>query len=81
MATASKIGRNEPCPCGSGKKYKACCATKKQGMSPLQWLAIAAIGIAVAAALVALAQDAREGPSASVCPPGQVWSVEHGHCH
>lgn len=22
---ASKIGRNEPCPCGSGKKYKKCC--------------------------------------------------------
>ncbi|OCW83832.1 preprotein translocase subunit SecA [Pelagibacteraceae bacterium GOM-A5] len=21
----SKIGRNEPCPCGSGKKYKHCC--------------------------------------------------------
>jgi len=21
-----KIGRNEPCPCGSGKKYKHCCA-------------------------------------------------------
>ncbi len=21
----SKIGRNEPCPCGSGKKYKRCC--------------------------------------------------------
>jgi preprotein translocase subunit SecA len=20
-----KIGRNEPCPCGSGKKFKACC--------------------------------------------------------
>ena len=20
-----KVGRNEPCPCGSGKKYKACC--------------------------------------------------------
>ena len=19
-----KVGRNEPCPCGSGKKYKAC---------------------------------------------------------
>ena len=19
------IGRNEPCPCGSGKKYKKCC--------------------------------------------------------
>ena len=22
---AKKIGRNEPCPCGSGKKYKYCC--------------------------------------------------------
>jgi len=21
----NKIGRNEPCPCGSGKKYKKCC--------------------------------------------------------
>jgi hypothetical protein len=23
--TARKTGRNEPCPCGSGKKYKKCC--------------------------------------------------------
>ena len=23
-----KIGRNEPCPCGSGKKYKKCCGAK-----------------------------------------------------
>ncbi len=23
--TAFKIGRNEPCPCSSGKKYKKCC--------------------------------------------------------
>ncbi|HEC62475.1 MAG TPA: hypothetical protein ENI27_09540, partial [bacterium] len=22
-----KIGRNDPCPCGSGKKYKMCCLT------------------------------------------------------
>ena len=22
---APKVGRNEPCPCGSGKKYKRCC--------------------------------------------------------
>jgi uncharacterized protein YecA (UPF0149 family) len=25
---ASKISRNDPCPCGSGKKYKKCCARK-----------------------------------------------------
>jgi uncharacterized protein len=24
-SAASKVGRNEPCPCGSGKKYKKCC--------------------------------------------------------
>ena len=24
----SHTGRNEPCPCGSGKKYKNCCGTK-----------------------------------------------------
>ena len=23
-----KIGRNEPCPCGSGKKFKRCCLGK-----------------------------------------------------
>jgi uncharacterized protein YecA (UPF0149 family) len=23
--TQLKVGRNEPCPCGSGKKYKRCC--------------------------------------------------------
>ena len=23
--TGAKTGRNDPCPCGSGKKYKACC--------------------------------------------------------
>jgi uncharacterized protein len=24
-ARSDKVGRNEPCPCGSGKKYKKCC--------------------------------------------------------
>jgi Tfp pilus assembly protein PilF len=26
----SKIGRNDPCPCGSGKKYKRCCLSKHE---------------------------------------------------
>jgi preprotein translocase subunit SecA len=25
VRTGAKIGRNDPCPCGSGKKYKRCC--------------------------------------------------------
>jgi preprotein translocase subunit SecA len=24
-AVSKKVGRNDPCPCGSGKKYKKCC--------------------------------------------------------
>jgi preprotein translocase subunit SecA len=26
----NKVGRNDPCPCGSGKKYKACCLRNQQ---------------------------------------------------
>lgn len=26
----SKIGRNDPCPCGSGKKFKKCCIDKPE---------------------------------------------------
>lgn len=26
-----KIGRNEPCPCGSGVKYKFCCLKDIEG--------------------------------------------------
>ena len=28
LITKKKIGRNEPCPCGSNKKYKKCCLNK-----------------------------------------------------
>ena len=28
--SAVKIGRNDPCPCGSGKKYKNCCGRNNQ---------------------------------------------------
>ena len=26
--TQLKVGRNDPCPCGSGKKFKKCCLNK-----------------------------------------------------
>ena len=29
-----KAGRNDPCPCGSGKKYKKCCWALNQGILP-----------------------------------------------
>jgi hypothetical protein len=31
----SRVSRNDPCPCGSGKKYKQCCMSKEhEGRSP-----------------------------------------------
>jgi len=32
---SQKIGRNEPCPCGSGKKYKKCCLSKVEASTPV----------------------------------------------
>lgn len=29
----SQIGRNDPCPCGSGRKYKKCCLTQQEAVS------------------------------------------------
>ena len=33
MAQSMTVGRNEPCPCGSGKKYKRCCLPAKEQSS------------------------------------------------
>ncbi|MEJ7608378.1 MAG: SEC-C metal-binding domain-containing protein [Bryobacteraceae bacterium] len=27
VVKGARVGRNDPCPCGSGKKYKKCCGT------------------------------------------------------
>jgi tetratricopeptide (TPR) repeat protein len=32
----STVGRNEPCPCGSGKKYKKCCLAKDEREAELR---------------------------------------------
>ena len=33
MREAPKVGRNDPCPCGSGKKYKKCCLAEDEARS------------------------------------------------
>ena len=77
MARVSKVGRNDLCPCGSGKKFKQCCQRKAGRLSPTAWIAI--VGIA-AAALVALVVSFTTAELSDVsCPPGTVWA--HGHCH
>jgi SEC-C motif len=47
------INRNDPCPCGSGKKYKRCCLGKPVASNSKHWklvglLAIFCVGVTVA---------------------------------
>jgi hypothetical protein len=78
--SSAKVGRNDPCPCGSGKKYKQCCERKSGALSTTAWIAI--VGVVLAAlAVIVLSFTTDTSITSAACPPGQVWSVEHGHCH
>ena len=72
-------GRNDACPCGSGKKYKKCCELKQQKKSGNMFLLIV-VGLLMAGGIVA-------GVSAMFAERGHVgrtqgvWSPEHGHYH
>ncbi len=48
----TQIGRNDPCPCGSGKKYKACCALKAKSTLNRKVLLVGIATIAVVILLV-----------------------------
>lgn len=54
MSTTARVGRNDPCPCGSGKKHKACCnliVDRVQEEAPKSIAPM--VGIVVTAALLA----------------------------
>jgi hypothetical protein len=40
-----EVGRNEPCPCGSGKKYKQCHASKAARMTTGQTLMLILVSV------------------------------------
>jgi len=44
-----RVGRNEPCPCGSGQKFKNCCEGKARGAMPKGLIAVFVVLAAVAA--------------------------------
>lgn len=71
----SKVGRNDPCPCGSGKKYKQCCERKSEQMSRVSQFAVIAVVVAIAAALVYSFTGGQGGGGR------QVWDPDHGHYH
>jgi hypothetical protein len=73
----SKVGRNDPCPCGSGEKYKFCCARKAEERK-VTWSAFAlgAVLLAAVGGGAVLAFGILSGDFG-----GREWSAEHGHWH
>jgi hypothetical protein len=73
------IGRNDPCFCGSGKKYKRCCLLKAQRISWKSRIAIALIALVFLIGGVVAIRSL--GDIGQGCPLGTVWSADHRHCH
>lgn len=76
--TPSKAGRNDPCPCGSGRKYKKCCEAKAQ-RSRGSMVMMIFVGLLLAAGLVVTI--ATVTGKRDVARSSGVWSPEHGHYH
>lgn len=79
MTPANKVGRNDPCPCGSGEKFKRCCEGKSGGVHRRSRVLMIALATFLAAAIVffivSIMGDGGGGE------PQSVWSPEHGHYH
>jgi len=51
--THSNVNRNDPCPCGSGKKYKHCClGAPASGFDRKTGIALAIVGVALVIAAI-----------------------------
>ena len=75
-----KTGRNEPCPCGSGKKFKKCCDGKADASEKMRSRGLAALLIIVL--LIVVVGVVIELRSEDVpVETERVWSPEHGHYH
>jgi len=77
---AEKLDRNDPCHCGSGKKYKNCCLDKNDS-SLKSKLGIAGLVIAVILGLWMVGMTLLGGGYTPDCPSGTTWSQTHQHCH
>jgi SEC-C motif len=79
--TTVKAGRNDACPCGSGKKFKKCCEPKQGTLRNRGNTALLVIvGLLMAAGVAAGITSFTSDRSHTSSPTG-VWSPEHGHYH
>jgi hypothetical protein len=74
----AKIGRNDPCHCGSGRKFKRCCESKTDSRRSGRILMIIVGGL-LAAGVVAGVSSLRGGGDAG--NRVRVWDPAHGHYH
>jgi hypothetical protein len=77
------VARNQPCPCGSGNKYKNCCERKKGRGSPKLVIGIVAVVavLAIGAVMMGGSGD-EETPAAGALPgasptPGEPLALAH----
>jgi hypothetical protein len=80
MAQATKVGRNDLCSCGSGKKYKKCCEAKAE-RSMGQTMMIVLISLILGAGLLAAVSNFTTDSTAHVGKASGVWDAAHGHYH
>ncbi len=74
------VGRNAPCPCGSGKKYKNCCAHKGETASVGSRIVFSLVAIVLIGGAIYFftsLDDLGDGTGGRT----RVWSAEHGHWH
>jgi hypothetical protein len=62
-STTPRPGRNEPCHCGSGKKYKQCCLAKDEAADAKRRAAAAKAAAKEAAAAPAEGSEAAPAPT------------------
>jgi len=73
----TKTGRNDLCPCGSGRKYKKCCELNERSGATRGRVLVLVVGAAVAAAVVAgIVSFTTDTASAT-----RTWDPAHGHYH
>jgi hypothetical protein len=79
MAQVAKVGRNDPCSCGSGKKFKKCCEPKQRRNRGATIMAVL-VGVLLIGGLLSVAVNFSSDAAHEAKTTG-VWSPEHGHYH
>jgi hypothetical protein len=67
--TSAKPGRNEPCPCGSGRKYKQCCLAADDALASAARKVKAEADAAVATPAEAVEASAPRAPKHTTQQP------------